>query len=217
MGLMEEVQGMQEQGMEESDIVRRLVSMGFPEEEIRDSISQTKIKGAVSGNAGDEGMQPSMMSQQETQEASETSYPSGQGQNQGQEMATAPYVMPAPGAAPAGQQYQEYQQYQPTQISSDTISEIAEQVTMDKLSSIRQHLEKTLDMKNTFEAKIESMDQRLQKIEKLIDRLQLSILQKVGEYVTNVEDMKKELQETNTSFKSLMQDKVKKKPESKSE
>ena len=41
-------------------------------------------------------------------------------------------------------------------------------------------------------------------MEKIIDRLQLSILQKVGDYLTNVEDIKKELAETQKSFKSML-------------
>ncbi|MEI6731166.1 MAG: hypothetical protein WCK90_00645 [archaeon] len=212
MGLMEEVQGMQEQGMQESDIVRKLEGMGFPAEEIKDTISQTKIKGAVSGTNTDEGMQPSMMSQQESQEASETSYPSEQDQQQ--QAPHEQYALPAPGAAVSDQQYQGYQ---PTQISSDTIAEIAEQVTMEKLGSIRQYLEKTLDMKNTFESKMDSLSERLQRIEKIIDRLQLSILQKVGEYVTNVEDIKKEMQDTQSSFKAMMDEKHPSKVQKKSE
>lgn len=96
------------------------------------------------------------------------------------------------------------QQYAPSSaISSDTITEIAEQVVMEKLSKITKNLEKTLDLKTTLDAKLFNLNERLQRIEKIIDRLQLSILQKVGEYVVNVSDLKKELVETQKSFTAI--------------
>ena len=54
-----------------------------------------------------------------------------------------------------------------------------------------------------MEAKLVHLDERLQRIEKIIDRLQLSIIQKVGEYMINVSDLKKELIETQKSFKTV--------------
>ena len=65
-------------------------------------------------------------------------------------------------------------------------------------------MESIIDIKNTFETKISSIDERLKRMEKIIDRLQLSLLQKVGEYVGDVADIKKEIIETQKSFKSLM-------------
>jgi UDP-glucose 4-epimerase len=65
------------------------------------------------------------------------------------------------------------------------------------------------DAAKYFDCPIEYIDERLSRIEKIIDRLQLSILQRVGEYVTNVEDIKKELVETQKSFKSLSDKKSK--------
>ena len=99
---------------------------------------------------------------------------------------------------------QEYQAQAPQMgISSDTITEISEQVVTEKLAPIRQSLEKVLDLKTTFESKLEFVDERLKRIEKIIDRLQLSILQKVGDYMTNIEDIKKEIVETQKSFKAI--------------
>jgi len=100
----------------------------------------------------------------------------------------------------------QYSQYDSGQYSSnsDVISEIAEQVVTEKLSSLKNSLEAVYDLKNTIETKIESFDERIKRIEKIIDRLQLSVLQKVGEYLTNVDDIKKELIETQKTFKSLL-------------
>ena len=98
----------------------------------------------------------------------------------------------------------DYQQYQyPPSVSSDTITEIAEQVVSEKLSKIKTQLEKTIDIKSTAEAKLSHLEERLQRIEKIIDELQLSILQKVGEQMTSVSDLKKELFETQKSFNAI--------------
>ncbi|MEK6824821.1 MAG: hypothetical protein AABY02_03115, partial [Nanoarchaeota archaeon] len=109
-----------------------------------------------------------------------------------------------------GQQYTDsYVQYsqQPQSqqgASPDLIAEIADQIMTEKLGDIRKHLEKIIDMKTTFDSKIEYVDERLKKIEKIIDALQLSILRKVGDYVTNVQDLKSELLETQKTFSKLL-------------
>ena len=63
-------------------------------------------------------------------------------------------------------------------------------------------MEKIIDFKTTFEAKISSIDDRLKKLEKIIESLQLSILERVGKYVNDVSDLKKELIETQKTFSS---------------
>lgn len=101
--------------------------------------------------------------------------------------------------------YGAYPQYQPYQeaMSSDMITEISEQVVTEKLSVLQDRLEKVIDMKTVMDAKISSVSERLMRIEKIIDRLQLSLLQKVGEYVNDVDNVRKELEETQKSFASL--------------
>ena len=69
--------------------------------------------------------------------------------------------------------------------------------------SIKTDLEKVIDFKTTIDSKIESIGDRLKRLEKIIDRLQLSVLQKVGDYITNVDEIKNELVEMEKSFKSL--------------
>jgi len=109
------------------------------------------------------------------------------------------------------QEYPEYQQQYPQEqyqqqsggISSDTITEIAEQVVSEKFATIKKDMEKIIDLKTTTETKLSYLDSRLKKIEAIIDRLNLSIMQKVGDYMTNIDDIKKELIETQKSFKAL--------------
>lgn len=107
--------------------------------------------------------------------------------------------------------YNEYSQYDDgygggqysAGLSPDTITEIAEQAITERISPIKDQLDKIIDMRNTFSTEITHISDRLERIEKIIDRLQLSLLQKVGEYVTNVDDIKKELVQTQKSFKAL--------------
>ena len=123
------------------------------------------------------------------------------------------YYPPAPGQQAYPQQQQEYppqyQDYNQPQsqysqpVSADLIGEIAEQIVAEKLSELRKHLEKVIDLKSTFESRTEYLDERLKRIEKTIDALQSSVLRKVGDYVTNVQDLKSELVETQKTFAKL--------------
>ena len=160
------------------------------------------------------GMQPSISSEEQQQYSTEypglgtEQYPQG-----GMEQYPQDYVQQ--GQSPQGYQsygggvdsgaYGGYEQYQPYQesISSDVITEISEQVVSDKLAQIRDNIEKTLDFRNSAETKLESLDDRLKKMEAIINRLQLSVLQKIGDYVNDVQDLKKELIETQKSFKAV--------------
>jgi hypothetical protein len=123
------------------------------------------------------------------------------------------------------QQYQEYPdysqegypqyEYQSGGISSDTIAEISEQILSEKVSEMRKHIEKALDFKNTMEAKVDHIDERIRRIEKIIDTLQSSVLRKVGDYVTNIEDIKREIQETQKSFAKLAPSRKERRPSKK--
>ena len=146
------------------------------------------------------GMQPSMLSA-ETEAPQQAPIP--------EEQAYAPQSQAQYNYAP--ESYQDYSQegsqysYAPqaSAESSDVISEIAEQIVSEKTSLMKNEIDKIKDFRTTTEAKIEGLAERLQRIEKTIDRLQLSILQKVGDYVSNVESLKTELVETQKSFKAL--------------
>lgn len=150
-----------------------------------------------------EEMQPSIMSQEYAQNAqgdqqySQQQYPQQYGQEQ-------QYPQQEYADYSAQQQYPDQYSYQyPGYVSSDIITEISEQVVAEKFSEIRKHLEKVLDLRTTFDAKISSIDERLGKMEKIIDILHSSVLRKVGDYITNIEDMKNELVQTQKTFAKL--------------
>jgi DNA-binding transcriptional MerR regulator len=187
MPILSDIKKMQSEGKTEGEIINSLKAQGISARDITEALSQSKIKEAVES-------------------------PAPQPQEQGaeyNEMSPSLSAQPAPQEAQYAQQPQQYQeQYPPQQaqaaISPDTISEISEQVVSEKLAPIRKAIESVLDMKTTVESKLDYMDERLKRIEKIIDRLQLSILQKVGDYMTNIDDIKKEVVETQKSFKSML-------------
>lgn len=220
MAIIDEIKRMQSEGKSDQDITLLLQEEGYGIKEVSDTIAQTNIKKAVTGTTtqNDEsmtstysldqtqGLQQSMISETPTEEEA----PRQSNQNQGYQQ-QQPYLpqQQEQYQQDYGQGYQQqYPSYDPASASnSDVVTDIAEQIVTEKLMDIRKQLEITIEMKSTIDSKLLAMDDRLKRIEKVIDRLQLSILQKVGEYMTNVDDIKKEMIETQRSFKSLLDDK----------
>ena len=203
MPLQEEIKQMQQQGLSDSEIYQSLRKRGFPDKDISASLSQAQIKQAVSSSEQDydapqnqeqgpvtqeyDQMQPSMMP------------PQNQEQTQGQYQQEAYY--PQQTQQTQQTQYESYAPYQ--QLSSDTITEISEQVISEKLSPIKEALESAIDLKNSISQKLQYIEQRITRIESIIDNLQSSILQKVGQSLNNISDLKQEIIETQKSFKAL--------------
>lgn len=184
MSVIEDIQRLRGEGRSDDEIAMVLQQQGIPPQLIYDAMSQSTIKDAVNSEPQQEysqnEMQPSISQEQQPQ--------------------YAPYDQQGGGYA---QQSQEYGQYSQQALSAETIAEIAEQTITEKLSFLRTDLEKILSFKNSMDAKVEMLDERIKRIEKIIDRLQLSILQKVGEYLTNTNDLKNELIETQKTVESI--------------
>lgn len=189
MGIFEEIQQRQAEGRSDQEIIQILNQEGYSQRDIAEAISQTQIKEAVAGSGSGQmpqqeyAQQYPQPPQQQPQQQDYSYYPQQQDQ--------------------AGYGQQSYDSYNSAGLSADTISEVAEQTVLEKLSPLRKRLEEVMDLKTTMEAKLSYLDERLLRIERVIDRLQLSILQKVGSFAANVEDIKKEMQETNKTFKAI--------------
>lgn len=213
MALLNDIRRMQDEGKTEQEIISTLRQQGISAREIVDALSQSKIKEAVSGvpEAPQQEFQEALMPSQQGADVIPPAQPQDFPPQQLAQEYTPAQPMPLepssqyPAEAQPQQQYPEYQQYQAQGgISPDTITEISEQVVSEKLSPLRKDIERVIDFKTTVESKMSYIDERLQRIERIIDRLNLSIMQKVGDYMTNIDDIKKELIETQKSFKSLM-------------
>lgn len=216
MAIVEEVRKMQQQGFNDEQIIQAMRGRGVDYKDIADSLSQSRIKAAVeqpdadpsnaysgSPQAGSqEGMEPSIMNNRS--EPEELAPPSPGAGSYAPQLPQGGYVVQQPQEYSTGQgQYTEGYGQQYTQ-SSDLTTEIAEQVVAERLGEMRKYIEKIADMKTTVEARIEFLDERLKRIEKIIDVLQSSVLRKVGDYVTNVDDIKRELIETQKTFAKLL-------------
>lgn len=190
MGILEEIQKMRLAGMTDDQVVLRLQEDGNSYRAISDAMSQSRIKQAVESQEQEPLPPMPNEMQQQGQE-----YSQGYNQDPGYQQQEQPQ-----------QQYQQQQNYDYSSggLSSDTIMEISEQVVSEKLSDVRKKLEKMASFKTELETKTESIEDRLKRIEKIIDSLQASVLRKVGDYVTNVEDIKKELIETQKTIGKAM-------------
>ncbi len=201
MTLIEEIGQMMREGRSNEEISILLQQRGFSPQEIRNAFSQAQIKEAVSAPSEElESIAPAFQESQNTNLAQELEAPLPQAQYEPSEEMQLPQSVEQQNI-PSYQQ--EYDYSQSPQMSTDTITEIAEQIVSEKLSNIRVKLDKAIDTKTITEGKLTNLSERLQRIEKIIDTLQLSLLQKVGEYAANVSDLKKEVIETQKSFKSI--------------
>jgi len=198
MAILSDIQQLQKEGRSDEEIISILQAKGISPREISEAIAQSKVKEAVVGNIP-ETMAPIPASPSPQPEP----YP--RQEQYSQQYESSPQMeQPSPQAEQYQQypQQEAYPQYAPQpQLSTDIIAEVADQIVSEKLAPIKTQLEKVLDLKSTVESKVEYLDERLKRIEKIIDRLQLSILQKVGDYLTNVEDIKKEIIEMQKTFK----------------
>lgn len=221
MGTIEEIKNLQSQGKQESEIVQTLKQKGLQDKEISDALSQAKIKQAVtSPNVYPQTpSNPPIPSPQDSQSAPPTAQATQEVQGMEPSMLTQPPAqqeqqepqiqdqyseIPQDQFQPYDSSLQQYQEYQPSSFNPDTITEIADQIVTEKIDSLKDQIKSSKDTQNTLTTKLEVLEERLKRIEKIIDNLQSSILKKVGDYVTDVSDLKHELTETQKSFKALL-------------
>jgi len=84
--------------------------------------------------------------------------------------------------------------------SQDTMSEVASQIVTEKTKSLSKKINDLGEMNSLLTSKVEKMDERLSRIESIIDRLQTSILRKANAQEQNIEDIKSEMGAMQDSF-----------------
>jgi len=208
MGVLEQITQMKNQGIADEEIVTKLQEQGISPKAINDAFSQAQIKDAVSDENAEE-MQPSIINQPQpfqpqnqegvyipkTQEIPE---PLGA---EGQET-----YAPLPQESPQSQDF--YQQDNYGDYSSagetDTIIEIAEQVFSEKIRTIQKKVEDLTEFKTLGQTKIDNIADRLKRVETIMDKLQITILEKIGSYGNNLEHIKKEMSMMQDSFGKIV-------------
>ncbi|MFA5953668.1 MAG: hypothetical protein WC812_03680 [Candidatus Pacearchaeota archaeon] len=227
MAILERVFRMKSQGIPEDEIIRSLQSEGISPKEIVDALSQSKIKQAVSYVDEDNEMEPSMMGktlseykeQQNYKPQNSSSYmPPQNPENSYQPQMPPQYSNPYYDSE-ANQTEEYYPQennsadYAYSQNSTDTTIEIAEQVFTEKIKKIQKQMNELSEFKSIFEVKVENIEERLKRIEKMFDQMQISIIEKVGNYGKGLDNLKKEIEMVEDSVSKVFDKKINSKEE----
>ncbi len=219
MGLLEQIEQMKNQGKTEQEIVTELQEQGISPKEIQDALNHSQIKQAISKENEEEtqaslpanNLPPSPntptqnyeppVSQEEPQQ--NTYYPSQQSQES--------YTNQQYNENYAPEEYGQEQGYAQESLDTDTIIEISEQVFSEKIKDLQKQTEKMQEFSTIATTKIKDLQNRLKRIETTIDKLQLSILDKVGSYGKDLESIKNEMSMIESNFSKLISKKKKKK------
>ncbi len=184
---------MKNQGIDDQQIISNLQQQGISPREIMQALNQVQIKNAVSA-----------------ENYAQNSYsPQTQEIYSNEELPPQPQGEYYPEETYSQQQYQQPAAYSQDAYSgrfndADTIIEISEQVFIEKSKASQKQLDKLEEFKTISESKIENISERLKKIENIIDKLQISILEKVGSYGSSLETIKKEMSMIEDSFGKVM-------------
>ena len=210
MGLLDDINQMQTQGLQENDIIAKLQGQGISPVAINEALNQTKIKNAIQQgtNQMNEEMQPIMPSSNlpprfpKTQEMLEEAPVNNQ-----------EYNAPQPQEeyyADQGQNYggdyngysEEYDGYDTGDIGGSTTNfiEIAEQVFSEKIKNLQKEIQEMNNFKALSEVKIDQALERIKRIENVMDKLQMAIIEKVGSYGNTLQSIKKEMTMMQDSF-----------------
>ena len=196
MTALEQAINLLNQGADESEIIAQLQEQGVSPREINDALNQLRIKSAVMGETGANDMQSSIMNEGAPAPGEEFQQETGE--------------YPQQQAFYPQEEYQQSptQEFYPQQYSSsagtDTIMEVADQVISEKINPLISKIDKLNEFKNMMETKVEHINSRLKKVEDMIDKLQVLILQKVSSYGQNLEGIKKEMSMMQDSFGKMV-------------
>ncbi len=225
MGVLEKISQLRRDGLRDDEISGKMQEEGISPGEIDDAFHQLKVKKAISAEesfsdyAEQKRQMPKNQGQFYTPRTKDIEEPPVPDEMQNSEF-PGEYYSPQTTEVPVesypasqGQAQQEYypqynyDEYSPQSggaTNTDTMIEIAEQVFSEKTKA----MQKQIDMLNEFatlaETKIESNNERLKRIEKIIDNLQIKIIEKVGSYGDNVESVKKEMSMMQESFSKIL-------------
>lgn len=213
MGVLEQIMQMRNQGMGNEEIATNLREQGVSPKAITDSLNQEEIKNAVSDASGpipyeSEGGYPDKI----PMAPSPQPYPEEniqdmqtQGYDQQPEV-YEPQTSQTPEQYYQGspQAYGGYESGDSMGMNTDTIIEISEQVFSEKISDLKKQLDDLKEFKTLSQTKLDNSLERLKRIEKVMDQLQISILKKIGSYGENLESIKKEMSMMQDSFGKMV-------------
>ncbi|MBU2562267.1 MAG: hypothetical protein KKF68_01235 [Nanoarchaeota archaeon] len=206
MGVLDQITQMRNKGIPEEEIIQNLQETGISPKAINDALSQSRIKKAVSGE-NEEEMQESIMDSAPSMPYSE---PSSGGYTPSTEEIPEEDIYYPPQQEEGGyaQDYypeETYEGYAPAiGADADTIIEISEQVFSEKIQKIQKQIEDFSEFRTLAQTRIESISERIKRIETTIDKLQINILEKIGFYGKDIGGIKKEMEMMQDSFGKIV-------------
>lgn len=195
MAVLDKVAQMQSLGMGDDEIIRNLRNEGFTPQQINDALNQSQVKSAVSqypetqDALAIQNMQQSIMPQ----------YPEQAPKYSEQAPAQQEYYYPE-----TTQAYPEQAYYPQESLDTETITEIAEQVIIEKIQELNKELGNIPTFKAETKEKIQNLDERLKKIENSIEKLQQAIIGKIGEFGESSAAIHKDLDNLHNTVSKLM-------------
>ena len=89
-------------------------------------------------------------------------------------------------------------------LDTETISEIAEQVAIEKLDEFKKKTGDLVSFKNSIQNNVADIDERLKRIENSIDKLQQAVIGKIGEFGESNATVHQDLDNLHDTVSKLM-------------
>lgn len=227
MGILDDINNMKNQGMQDKEILKKLQEKGASPKAIEDAFNQMRIKKAVSAeSSGEDGMERSIMNGKPKQIPSLYVPKTQEINHDSEELYVPPPIQsPKPNEAqfpqpneeiqaPAYENYNQEEEYVPQEgyvepgsegaYDTDTIIEVSEQVFSEKIKKEQKQIETLNEFATLAEARISNDYERIKRIEEIIDKLQIAILEKIGSYGKNLDSIKNEMGMMQESFEKMV-------------
>ena len=211
MTILSQINEMKKNGASEQEIISNLQSQGIAPASITKALEQSNIKTAVEGENNLTGFEQTPPEQYgnyapQTQDMSYNQQPMNPpaqeyySQNQG--YSDQNY---------GDQQQENYDNQETGLMDTGTIIEVAEQVFEEKTKKITKQLDEFKEFSTLTGAKIINFEKRIEALEKIINNLQIKILEKVGSYGEGINSIKKEMNMMQDTFSKTLPEILKKK------
>ena len=170
---------MRQKGLSNDQIIQNLKAEGYKTHQIFDALNQADIKKGI---------------EFETPQ-------------KGDNMPEEPYPgQPAPPEQPTEypQPYPEQGPYFEAAPGREQIEEIAEAIIDEKWSDLMKNVDKIIEWKDKTEARIVAIEQQFNDLKENFDRLHASILEKVGQYDQNLQNVATDIKALEKVFQKIL-------------
>jgi len=218
MRILEEITNMRNQGMSDREISGSLQEKGLTPRTIDDAFNRINIKNAIV-TENEEMTAPPPLSDKINEETTQSFYTpkSKEITNPPEEIYSAPIIeKPSEYEGYSNEEYypqntgeeyypqEGYEESSGTGYDSETFIEIAEQVFSEKIKKEQKQIEALNEFATLAETKISNNHERIKRIETIIDKLQIAILERIGSYGKNLESIKSEMEMMQNSFEKIV-------------